>query len=253
MKTCLLEAYPVRTITFDNGTEFSAHHAIAEQLNAKVYFARAKAPWQRGLNENTNGLLRQYLYGMTVYSRRRLEALVYSCSIDIFRKVAHLPFHLVTPALLSSGRGTAPPRKDQHEIASRKDIRFVAKNRKLNHANQKRHLCPICPGYIFAGPLFCIRSAARSEYPACVGLGVTLAGYKYEEPSVAVTLKGYKNCPGSLRIATQVMIGYTGDARYEIGNTDYSALEPSAATRIGITNCATVGRDFDRQLSRIRR
>jgi len=34
----------VRTITFDNGTEFSAHHAIAEQLNAKVYFARAKRP-----------------------------------------------------------------------------------------------------------------------------------------------------------------------------------------------------------------
>jgi IS30 family transposase len=61
-KLCaLLQAYPVRTITFDNGTEFSAHQAIAEQLNAGVYFARPKAPWQRGLNENTNGLLRQYL------------------------------------------------------------------------------------------------------------------------------------------------------------------------------------------------
>jgi IS30 family transposase len=50
----------VHTITFDNGKEFSGHEAIAEALNADCFFADAYSSWQRGLNENTNGLLRQY-------------------------------------------------------------------------------------------------------------------------------------------------------------------------------------------------
>ena len=50
----------VHTITSDNGKEFSHHHAIAKSLNAKFFFARPYASWERGTNENTNGLLRQY-------------------------------------------------------------------------------------------------------------------------------------------------------------------------------------------------
>ena len=50
----------VRTITFDNGKEFTGHEAIAKTLNADCYFADPYSSWQRGLNENTNGLLRQY-------------------------------------------------------------------------------------------------------------------------------------------------------------------------------------------------
>lgn len=50
----------VLTITADNGKEFSGHEIIAKALNCDVYFADPYSSWQRGLNENTNGLLRQY-------------------------------------------------------------------------------------------------------------------------------------------------------------------------------------------------
>lgn len=49
---------PVRSISLDNGSEFSLFHQIEEHFNTFVYFAKPHAPWQRGTNENTNGLLR---------------------------------------------------------------------------------------------------------------------------------------------------------------------------------------------------
>jgi len=49
------------TITADNGKEFAGHEKIKKQLNADVYFAHPYSSWERGLNENTNGLIRQYL------------------------------------------------------------------------------------------------------------------------------------------------------------------------------------------------
>lgn len=48
------------TITLDNGSEFALHLDFGATLGARVYFAKPHSPWQRGLNENTNGLLRQY-------------------------------------------------------------------------------------------------------------------------------------------------------------------------------------------------
>ena len=51
---------PCRTITYDNGSEFAAHFLIEKGTNAKVYFAYPGKPGQRGCNENTNGLLRQF-------------------------------------------------------------------------------------------------------------------------------------------------------------------------------------------------
>jgi IS30 family transposase len=48
------------TITFDNGKEFAQHQYIANCLDTSVYFAHPYCSWERGLNENTNGLLRQY-------------------------------------------------------------------------------------------------------------------------------------------------------------------------------------------------
>lgn len=53
--------HPTHTITYDNGMEFAAHKAISEALNAKAYFAAPYHSWERGLNEHTNGLVRQYL------------------------------------------------------------------------------------------------------------------------------------------------------------------------------------------------
>ena len=50
----------VHTITVDNGKEFCDHKHIAAKLQARIYFAHPYASWERGLNENTNGLIRQY-------------------------------------------------------------------------------------------------------------------------------------------------------------------------------------------------
>jgi IS30 family transposase len=50
----------VHTITSDNGKEFACHEAIADALSAEFYFAHPYHSWERGLNENTNGLVRQY-------------------------------------------------------------------------------------------------------------------------------------------------------------------------------------------------
>jgi IS30 family transposase len=49
----------VRSITFDNGKEFSAHERIAKKLKTKCYFAVPYHSWERGLNEHTNGLIRE--------------------------------------------------------------------------------------------------------------------------------------------------------------------------------------------------
>lgn len=55
-----LQGLVVHTITSDNGKEFSEHAEIAKQLQANFYFCHPYSSWERGVNENTNGLLRQY-------------------------------------------------------------------------------------------------------------------------------------------------------------------------------------------------
>ena len=59
----LMELLPRRnyTLTVDNGKEFSNHESVARTLEIKVFFADPYSAWQRGLNENTNGLIRQYV------------------------------------------------------------------------------------------------------------------------------------------------------------------------------------------------
>ena len=51
----------VHTITSDNGKEFSTHSKVSQALDAQFYFANPYHSWERGLNEHTNGLVRQYL------------------------------------------------------------------------------------------------------------------------------------------------------------------------------------------------
>lgn len=48
----------VHTVTFDNGKEFSLHKKLSDELKAKIFFAKPYHSWERGLNENTNGLVR---------------------------------------------------------------------------------------------------------------------------------------------------------------------------------------------------
>jgi IS30 family transposase len=65
-KTALIEALGIYknnifTITSDNGTEFADHEEVSSALNAAFFFAHPYSSWERGINENTNGLVRQYL------------------------------------------------------------------------------------------------------------------------------------------------------------------------------------------------
>lgn len=57
----------LHTITSDNGKEFAAHQRIAQQLNIDFYFARPYHSWERGSNENLNGLIRQYIPKKSIF------------------------------------------------------------------------------------------------------------------------------------------------------------------------------------------
>ena len=72
-----LPAELVRSITWDQGTEMARHRTITADLGAPVYFCDAHSPWQRGSNENSNGLLRQYFpkgTDLSGYSAEHLRA-----------------------------------------------------------------------------------------------------------------------------------------------------------------------------------
>ena len=58
-----------QTLTWDRGTEMAQHGRFSLATNVKVYFCDPKSPWQRGTNENTNRLLRQYFPRETSLSR----------------------------------------------------------------------------------------------------------------------------------------------------------------------------------------
>lgn len=76
----------VHTITYDNGREFADHEGMASDLDARIYFAHAYASWERGLNENTNGLIRQY------FPKHRELTHVTKCEIEtVMNKLNHRP------------------------------------------------------------------------------------------------------------------------------------------------------------------
>ena len=71
-----LPAHMRRTLTYDRGTEMACHEQFSRQIGMPVYFCDPYSPWQRPTNENTNGLLRQYLpkgMDLSTVTRRQLN------------------------------------------------------------------------------------------------------------------------------------------------------------------------------------
>jgi len=91
-----------KSLTYDQGKEMSEHKRLAEQTGVAVFFADPHSPWQRGSNENTNGLLRHYLpkgTDLSVHSQDDLNTIAWKLNnrprkIHGFRtplQVAQLP------------------------------------------------------------------------------------------------------------------------------------------------------------------
>ena len=100
VRMLLPHIFQVRTITFDNGKEFAYHEKVAQQLQADMYFAHPYASWERGTNENTNGLIRQYLPKGSDFSSITADQLSF-----IIERLNHRPrkcLDFLTPAMVFS-------------------------------------------------------------------------------------------------------------------------------------------------------
>jgi len=93
-----------KTLTYDRGKEMAEHEQLAQRLTIRVFFADPHSPWQRGTNENTNGLLRQYLpkgtdlSGYTQYelnaiaqklNTRPRKCLNWATPLEVFTQLRH--------------------------------------------------------------------------------------------------------------------------------------------------------------------
>ncbi|MBE7194725.1 MAG: IS30 family transposase [Gordonia polyisoprenivorans] len=95
-----------RSLTWDRGTEMALHREITRTTGLDVYFADPHSPWQRGTNENTNGLVRQYFPKGTDLSRHgpvELAAVAHALNTRPRKKLAfHTPREIIDQLLYSS-------------------------------------------------------------------------------------------------------------------------------------------------------
>jgi IS30 family transposase len=99
------------TLTYDRGSEMAAHKLFTEKTTIKVYFADPQSPWQRGTNENTNGLIRQFFPKSTDFKKVTIEEVkrVQDLLNSRPRKVLgfHTPYEKFSELLAEKGEAKA--------------------------------------------------------------------------------------------------------------------------------------------------
>ncbi len=95
----------LHTLTADNGKEFAEHERVAHELHADFYFAHPYTAWERGANENMNGLVRQY-----IPKKRNFESVTNTELIQIMKRLNHRPrkcLDFMSPSQVFFGQSVA--------------------------------------------------------------------------------------------------------------------------------------------------
>jgi IS30 family transposase len=79
-----IDSQMLRSLTYDQGREMTAHELFSKETGMTVYFAHPHSPWERGINENTNGLLRDYLpkgSDLSIYTQDELDTIAWTLNV----------------------------------------------------------------------------------------------------------------------------------------------------------------------------